>query len=119
MSQGQLAFRDSVGDEDVVIAGVKVGNVTKMKLNRLLLENVQLRGEKRMEEIKIGQVRFRHKCRRKREIRLLQSDLNAFLNRSEAQENSVIDTNIETALGNEDGFNFRKEFRDVWRSDWR
>jgi hypothetical protein len=68
MSQGQLAFRDSVGDEDVVIAGVKVGNVTKMKLNRLLLENVQLRGENRMEEMKIGQVGFRHKCQRKQEI---------------------------------------------------
>jgi hypothetical protein len=62
-------FDDSVGDKDnVVVAGVKVGNVTKMKLNWLALENVQLRGEKGMEEMKIGQVRFRHKCRREREI---------------------------------------------------
>ena len=63
------AFNDSVGDEDdVAVAGVKVGNVTKMKLNRLALENVQLIVEKQVEEMKIGQVCFRHKYRRKREI---------------------------------------------------
>jgi hypothetical protein len=63
------AFDDSVGDEDdIIVAGVKVRNVTKIKLNQLALENVQLRGENRMEEMNIGQVRFCHKCRRKREI---------------------------------------------------
>jgi hypothetical protein len=62
------AFDDSVGDGDMVVTGVKGGNGKKTKLNRLALDNVQLRGEKRMEEIKIGQVRFRHKCQRKRKI---------------------------------------------------
>jgi hypothetical protein len=57
------AFDDNDGDNDeVVVAGVKAGNKSKMKLNRLLLENVQQRGEKRMQEMKIGQLRFRHEC---------------------------------------------------------
>jgi hypothetical protein len=42
------AFDDNDGDnDDVVVAGVKVGNVSKMKVNRLSLENVQQRGEKK------------------------------------------------------------------------
>jgi hypothetical protein len=61
--ESEPAFEDKNGeDDDVVVAGVKVGNVSKMKLNRLSLENVQQRGEKRMQEMKIGQVRFCHKC---------------------------------------------------------
>jgi hypothetical protein len=41
---------------------------------------------------------------------VLQSDLNAFLNQSQAQQNSVFDTNRELLLGNNDGFNFLKVF---------
>jgi hypothetical protein len=37
-----------------------------------------------MQEMKIGQLRFHHKVRQKREIRVLQSDLKVFLNRSQA-----------------------------------
>jgi hypothetical protein len=72
--------------EDVEVTRVKIGKVTKMKLNRLALENVQLRGEKKMQEMEIGKLCFRRKCRRKREIRALQSDLNAFLNRNNGED---------------------------------
>jgi hypothetical protein len=100
-------------EEDVEVAGVKIRKVTKMKLNRLALENVQLRGEKKMQEMEIGKVRFWRKCRRKREIRALQSDLNAFLNRNDG-EDVPFDAHAEVpASPNEHGIKFLNEFRDL------
>jgi hypothetical protein len=99
--------------EDVEVTRVKIGKVTKMKLNRLALENVQLRGEKKMQEMEIGKVRFRRKCRQKREIRALQSDLNAFLNRNYGEDVGFdAHAEVPTSL-NEHGINFRHEFRDL------
>ncbi len=66
-----------------------------------------------MQEMKIGQVRFCHKCQQKQEIQVLQSDLNPFLNQSQAQQTSNFNTHVETAIRKDDGLNFWKEFRDV------
>jgi hypothetical protein len=101
--------------DDVEVTGVKVGKVSKMKLNWLALENLQLRGENGMEEMKICRVCFCHKCQQKREMPVLQSGLNLFLNRSQAHHNSAFDTNVETELRKD----IWKEFRNACSANWK
>jgi hypothetical protein len=66
-----------------------------------------------MQEMEIGKVGFRGKCRRKREIRALQSNLNAFLNRNNG-EDAGFDAHAEVPTSlNKHGINFRHQFRDL------
>jgi hypothetical protein len=92
--------------------------VRKAKLNKMGLKDVVERGRSKMKEMKIPDVRFRRRCRMKRETKCLQIGLNEYLNSENGsiKMNSILE---KFTIGESVGFtDERVEFRIMASGTW-
>ena len=81
---GQLVTEEIETEVTIGIKKQKV-KVRKSVLNRMALKDVAVLGRSKMISMKIPEIRFRKRCRIKREIATLQQELNNFLTNKEGE----------------------------------
>jgi hypothetical protein len=106
--------------ETEVVIGVKKKkvNIRQAKLNVMGLTDVKKNGENKMKRLNIPKVRFRRRCRLKREIRTLQIELDKYLSNKDGTSKMKKLRQQLTQRCPEERSNLRVEFRMMKQNLW-
>jgi hypothetical protein len=107
------------GETEVIIGtSNKKVKVRKAKLNRLGLRDVYNEGRLKMEAMKIPEVRFRRRCRIRREINTLQKELDCYLsNKDGSAKMKELRSKLDTSSINASS-DLRVEYRLMKKNLW-
>jgi hypothetical protein len=114
----QILMDDSETEVIIGIVQQTKVNVNKAKFNRLGVVDLVSKGEEKMTAMNIPEIRFRKRCRLRREKDTLQKELDSFLNNEEGSSKlrSIVEglTSTEDAETSDKRVEFRLMKKGIW-----